>query len=179
MGGLRIEDLPHYTYDDYKIWEGRWELIDGIAYAMAPSPVLEHQNISANISYELKNILKKCKQCKSVLALDWVITDDTIVCPDNAVVCSEIISSFIKTVPQIIFEVLSLSTKNTDRNRKYNLFQEHGVQYYILVDPKGNYAEIYKLENQFYKIQGEYRDESFDFELDDCSITFNFANIFE
>lgn len=27
--------LPHYRYDDYLLWEGEWELIDGIAYAMA------------------------------------------------------------------------------------------------------------------------------------------------
>jgi len=29
---LRLQDLPHYTYDDYKIWEGRWELIGGMAF---------------------------------------------------------------------------------------------------------------------------------------------------
>ena len=57
MGALRVEDLPHYTYDDYKIWEGRWELIDGVAYAMAPSPIFKHQNISGDIHIELSAIL--------------------------------------------------------------------------------------------------------------------------
>lgn len=37
---LKIEDLPHYTYDDYVTWEGRWELIQGIPYAMTPAPVI-------------------------------------------------------------------------------------------------------------------------------------------
>ena len=179
MGALRIEDLPHYTYDDYKIWEGRWEIIDGIAFAMAPSPIFEHQEISANISYELKNSLKNCHACKSVLAVDWIISDDTVVCPDNAVVCSKIKSNFIKTVPEIIFEVLSPSTKKTDRNRKYNLYQEQGVKYYILVDPKGSFAEVYKLENTFYKIQGEFKDEKYKFNLKDCIVDFNFSNIFQ
>ena len=55
MGALR-DDFPHYTYDDYKIWKGNWELIDGIAYAMALSPIFEHQDISSKISYELTDL---------------------------------------------------------------------------------------------------------------------------
>ena len=178
MGALRIEDLPHYTYDDYKIWEGRWELIDGVAFAMAPSPIFEHQDLSSDISYELKSLLKDCKKCKSVLAVDWIISDDTVVCPDNSVVCDEIKSKFIETAPQIIFEVLSPSTKKVDRNRKFNLFQEQGVKYYIMVEPKGCFAEVYKLENQFYKLQGEFTDKEYEFDIEECVIKFNFSNIF-
>ena len=37
---LKVEDLPHYTYDDYVQWEGRWELIKGIPFAMVPAPVM-------------------------------------------------------------------------------------------------------------------------------------------
>ncbi|SHO80607.1 hypothetical protein MNB_SV-15-321 [hydrothermal vent metagenome] len=178
MGALR-DELPHYTYDDYKIWEGNWELIDGIPYAMAPSPIFEHQDISGNIHIELKSKLKKCKNCRSALAVDWVVSDDTVVCPDNSVVCGGFKTKFITTTPKIIFEVLSPSTKRVDRNRKYNLFQEEGVEYYILVEPKGSFAEVYKLENGFYKLQGEFSDEKFIFELDDCKIKFDFENIFE
>ena len=178
MGALR-DDLPHYTYDDYKIWEGNWELIDGIAYAMAPSPIFEHQNISGNIHIELKIQLKKCKNCKSALAVDWIVSEDTVVCPDNSVVCDESTANFIKSTPKIIFEVLSPSTKRVDRNRKYNLFQEEGVEYYVLVEPKGNFAEVYRLENSFYRLQGEFTDEHFIFEFDKCKIEFNFKNVFE
>ena len=49
ISALRIEDLPHYTYDDYVQWEGRWELINGIPYAMTPAPSVKHQLISQNI----------------------------------------------------------------------------------------------------------------------------------
>lgn len=179
MGILRIEDLPHYTYDDYKIWKGSWELIDGIPYSMSPSPTDLHQDISGNIHIELKSQLKKCKQCKVSLAVDWIISDDTIVCPDNSVVCNGTKTKFIETVPKIIFEVLSPSTKKTDRNRKFNLFQEYRVKYYILVEPKGSFAEVYKLENSFYKPKGEFSTEKYIFDLDGCEIEFNFKNIFE
>jgi len=63
--GLLRDDFPHYTYDDYKIWEGNWELIDGIAYTMAPSPIFEYQDISGNIHLELK----KCKKLQSYSCL--------------------------------------------------------------------------------------------------------------
>ena len=178
MSALR-DEFPHYTYDDYKIWEGNWELIDGIAYAMAPSPIFEHQDISGNIHIELKSQLKKCKNCKSVLAVDWIVSDDTVVCPDNSVVCSEFKTNFIKSTPKVIFEILSPSTKRVDRNRKYNLYQEEGVEYYVMVEPKGNFAEVYRLENGFYKLKGEFTDESFIFEFDGCQVELSFGNIFE
>ena len=38
-----IKILPYYTYEDYCHWEGRWELIDGIPYAMSPAPNPIHQ----------------------------------------------------------------------------------------------------------------------------------------
>ena len=179
MGALRIEDLPHYTYKEYRAWEGKWELIDGIPYAMSPSPIIEHQNISGDIHLELKKNLKECRNCTQVLAVDWIVSDDTVVCPDNSVVFNASDSMFIETVPKIIFEVLSPSTKKIDRNRKYNLFQEYGVEYYILVEPKGNFAEAYKLVNGFYVLEGEFTDEIYEFNIDKCNIKFNFNNIFE
>jgi long-subunit fatty acid transport protein len=33
-----------YTLADWETWEGRWELINGVAYDMTPSP--EHQEVS-------------------------------------------------------------------------------------------------------------------------------------
>ena len=178
MGTLRMEDLPHYTYDDYKIWEGKWEIIDGVPYSMSPSPIFEHQNISGDIHLELKKHLKNCGNCTQVLAVDWKISDDTVVCPDNSVVCGEIKTKFIETIPMIIFEVLSPSTKKVDRNMKYNLYQELGVRYYILVEPKGDFAEVYELVNGYYKLKGEFTDEKYVFSLESCEIEFNFSNIF-
>ena len=47
-----IKLLPHYTYEDYCNWEGRWELIDGIPFAMSPAPTPRHQWLIANIIAE-------------------------------------------------------------------------------------------------------------------------------
>ena len=32
-----------YTYQDYLLWKGDWELVNGYPYAMAPSPNINHQ----------------------------------------------------------------------------------------------------------------------------------------
>lgn len=89
MAAIKLEDLPRYTYEDYKEWEGRWEVISGVAYAMSPTPDLRHQRISQRIAYELGKTFENYERCKVYLPVDWVITEDTIVQPDNLVVCDE------------------------------------------------------------------------------------------
>jgi len=36
------QDLPNYPYENDQQWEGRWGIIDGVAYAMTPAPSLYH-----------------------------------------------------------------------------------------------------------------------------------------
>jgi hypothetical protein len=70
MSQLRIEDLPSYTYEDYAQWEGRWELIRGIPYAMSPAPTIQHQTISHNIAVALAKSLEGCEHCQALLPVD-------------------------------------------------------------------------------------------------------------
>ena len=56
---LTIQDYPHYTYKDYELWEGDWELIKGIPYAMAPAPVWQHHDFGSLFIQHLKNVLDK------------------------------------------------------------------------------------------------------------------------
>jgi len=39
----------YYTFEDYQQWEGDWELIEGMPYAMAPSATVTHQTVGLNI----------------------------------------------------------------------------------------------------------------------------------
>ena len=56
MGGLKLENLPQYTYEDYKNWEGDWELIYGQAYTMSPAPMIKHQSISSKMARYLEEL---------------------------------------------------------------------------------------------------------------------------
>jgi len=108
MSVIRLEDLPNYTYDDYKTWEGRWELLHGVPYAKSPSPIVAHQNISDAISMELHKKLKHCLDCQKITTVDWKTDESTTVCPDNAVVCKlPSKNNYITKAPHVIFEILS------------------------------------------------------------------------
>ena len=86
---------PYYTYEDYCQWEGRWELIGGMPYAMSPAPVPVHQSASVLLSFEFVKALKNCKNCKLFQPLDWKIKEDTIVQPDLLIVCEKIEKKFL------------------------------------------------------------------------------------
>jgi len=109
MGAL--DYLPYYTYEDYLRWEGKWELISGIPYAMSPAPMIKHQSISNKIASVLNALFENCDKCLPLLPIDWKIKEDTIVQPDNLVICDEPTNkAYITKAPKIIFEVLSKST---------------------------------------------------------------------
>ena len=178
MSAIKKEYLPQYTYEDYVLWEGNWELIYGVPYAMAPAPMIKHQAISNKIARYLDESLQECKVCQALLPIDWKIDESTVVQPDNLVICHEPQEeAYIKKAPKIIFEILSKSTATVDKNLKYELYEKEGVDYYIIVDPKETIAKVYRLkEGRYIKLCDAYED-SVDFELDECSFTFDFTKI--
>ncbi|WP_456375514.1 Uma2 family endonuclease [Thiolapillus sp.] len=123
MGHPRDEDLPHYTYEDYVQWEGRWELIHGIPYAMTPTPSIQHQKICQHIAVGLDRALSECEACLALLPVDWKIDEDTVVQPDNLVICDEVTDTYLRKAPIMIFEVLSKSTASKDKNTKFALYE--------------------------------------------------------
>ena len=177
--GLRQEKyLPHYSYDDYKLWEGEWELIGGTAFAMSPAPMKKHQFVSANIAYELKHVLKDCENCKSYLPIDWKIAEDTVVQPDNLVLCNDNENaSYITKAPLIIFEILSKSTAMKDQHLKYELYQQEGVHYYVIVNPEDEVVKLYKLYDGKYIKEGDFDKQKYTFMIDACEVVFDFSKI--
>ena len=180
MNIIKKELLPHYTYEDYKHWEGRWELIKGIPYAMSPQPSKLHQFISLKIARYLDELLESCSQCFALVPVDWKITEDTIVQPDNLVVCGEEIEGqVLNRPPVLIFEILSPSTKSKDKVLKFNLYQEAGVKYYVLVEPETQKVEIFVLKSGQYRLVKEFvKNGTFVFTLEGCEIEFDFTKVF-
>ena len=178
MSAFKKEYLPNYTYDDYVEWEGSWELIYGVPYAMAPAPMIKHQAISNKIAWQLQNVLQKCETCQALLPIDWKIGEDTVVQPDNLVIChTPQQDAYISKAPKIVFEILSKSTATVDKHLKYELYEAEGVDYYIIVDPKENIAKVYKLKEGKYIKVCDAHEENVDFDLNDCTFTFEFSKI--
>jgi Uma2 family endonuclease len=171
--------IPHYTYDDYVHWEGRWELIEGHPIAMSPLPTPRHQRITIEIGSFFIFAIKKsgCRKCKVYDPIDYKIEEDTIVQPDVLIVCTEIKKAFLDFPPTLVVEVLSPSTAIRDKHTKYDIYQQQGVKYYLIVDADKKSIEIYMLESGAYVLQSAPQNK-FDFFLDDdCSVTIDFNEL--
>jgi len=180
MATIKPEDRPHYTYDDYKLWDGKWEIIAGMPYAMSPAPSILHQNVSNNIAWQLKEIFQDCSQCQSLLPVDWKIAEDTVVQPDNLVICDTPNNkAYLTKAPVIIFEILSKSTARMDENLKYNLYETEGVKYYVIVNADDKVAKVHELNNGKYSKVGDFYDEIVEFAIDQCDkpVKFDFAKV--
>lgn len=177
-GALKI--LPHYTYDDYVHWEGRWELIDGIPYAMSPAPIPKHQIACTNLSAEFRFALKRCKHCKAMQPVDYKVKEDTVYQPDMLVVCKPIQKKFLDFPPSLVVEVLSPSSVLMDRHTKFFAYQEQGIPYYLIVSPETEETEIYTLENGEYVLRQKAVSFTYTFGLhEDCEIAIDFAEVWK
>ncbi len=178
MSVIKQEYLPHHTWQDYQNWEGQWELIDGIPYAMSPAPNIKHQSISAKIQGQLFNLLKNCDKCNALLPVDWKINEETVVQPDNIVVCYEASGQYLTKAPKIIFEILSPATAKKDIGIKFDLYQQEGVKYYVIVNPDESVAKIYKLTEDGRLIKKkDTQNETYSFKVENCIIRFDFSQI--
>jgi len=156
--GLPVRKMEqHYVYRDYRQWpdDERWELIDGVAYAMS-GPSTGHQGIAMEMGRQLANFLKG-KDCRVFPAPCDVFfyrlreqdedDIDTVVQPDLLVVCDpeKIRPRGVWGAPDLVVEILSPSTSRKDQNEKFNLYQRSGVKEYWVVDPAGQWMQQYVL----------------------------------
>ncbi|MEZ4825777.1 MAG: Uma2 family endonuclease [Bacteroidia bacterium] len=173
---ISFGDLPHYTVEDYKKWEGNWELIHGIPYAMSPSPRLTHQRVSRKIMVLLDRHFEICSHCEVLQPIDIHLEKDTVVQPDVSVICGSTDSVNEYNKPVLVVEILSPSTAIKDRNLKFRLYESNGIKYYWLVEPDQKWVEVYEL------IDGKYArlevSGSVTFDLGECVFDFDFREIF-
>lgn len=162
--GLPRRDVEYHTYADYCSWpdDGRYELIDGVAYAMGPAPVRRHQGILGEIFRQVANILEG-SSCRPYIApfdvrlpkKDEIDDDvDTVVQPDLVVICdrSKLDDKGCRGAPDWVVEVLSPSTAGHDQILKRALYQRVGVREYWLVHPVDRIVIIYALVGGSYGV---------------------------
>ncbi|MFZ1784287.1 MAG: Uma2 family endonuclease [Ferruginibacter sp.] len=165
-----------YTYQDYLLWKGDWELVNGYPYAMSPSPTRNHQLFSSKLIQKAGNEIDKIDadcQCQVYSELDWVIDKDSVVRPDCMIVCGNFTDDFLTFPPTLIVEISSPSTKLRDRNTKYNLYELKAVKYYIISNTETKTIEAFEL------VLGKYRPKyDSDFQLTEkCLIHFDVFSI--
>ncbi len=179
MMTLQPADLPNYSYEDYQSWEGDWELISGVPFAMSPAPVKIHQQLVGYIFTEFVQQAGDCPRCEILIDADWKLDSKTVLKPDVAIVCNDDNPTHIAKTPEIIFEVISPATARRDEGLKFDIYQETGVHYYVLVYPDDLLARIFKNNGEKYQKVAECDTESFMFEDITCPVEFDFSTIFQ
>ena len=176
----RFKILPHYTYEDYLQWEGRWELIDGIPFAMSPTLTPRHQIIGANLLAEFRFALKKCAHCKVSQPVDYHIKEDTILQPDMLVICGEVRKKFLDFPPALVVEILSPSTALKDWHTKSALYAGQKIPYYIIISPDTEEAEIYEWSEEGYQLKQKAKEFSYTFTFPEgCTAAIDFSEIWQ
>ncbi len=156
QGNTALRPERRYTYADYKTWseDERWELIDGVAYAMSPAPRRRHQDFTGQLFGHLFNYFydKPCRPYISPIDVFWSKLDDldeedTVTQPDLLVVCdpSKLVDEGIRGAPDFIVEVLSPHTAFKDQTQKRAIHEKHGVREYWVVNPDTFETFIYTL----------------------------------
>ena len=152
-----LQEDKRYTYSDYLAWDDdrRWELIDGVPYAMS-APTWQHQGISGELFLQFGNFLKG-KPCRVFAApfdvrLNFDAADDTVVQPDLVVICdrSKIGGTGCAGVPDLVVEILSPSTSKHDKLLKFNTYQHAGIREYWMVDPDSKTLSVNILKDGEY-----------------------------
>ena len=147
----------YFTYKDYITWddEVRYELIDGIAYALAaPSPI--HQDVCRELTLIIGNHLKG-KKCKLYFApydvrLNADTADDIVLQPDIVVICDKTLedSRGYKGSPSLIVEITSPSTAYIDLFVKFQKYLKAQVPEYWIVEPEKKTINVFTLEADKY-----------------------------
>ena len=177
-----INKQGRYTYADYLTWtdDKRWEIVDGVSYAMA-SPSVRHQGVSIRLTVTLDRFFRG-KPCRLFAApLDVVLSEDTVVQPDLLVVCDpkKITGSCIRGVPDLVIEILSPSSASNDRLLKFKKYADAGVKEYWLVSPELALIEIFTLDGGSFRLHdGFMQQERLQSALFD-ELAFDMADVFE
>ncbi|MBR8830636.1 MAG: hypothetical protein N5P05_000863 [Chroococcopsis gigantea SAG 12.99] len=139
------------TPEAYLTWEAeqeyRHEYIDGEILAMTGGSI-PHTKIYLNLYRALYSHLSQ-RGCEAYVA-DVKVKDqknDRYFYPDLVITCdSEDLQArdFVQS-PTVIVEVLSPSTANYDRSRKFKCYQQlETLREYILIDSESIFVEIYR-----------------------------------
>lgn len=158
--GLPRRDTQYHTYADYLTWpeDLRCELIDGVAYLMAPAPAPEHQDVVGELFRQAANALEG-KPCRPYLApFDVRLPKgdeadehiDTVVQPDLLVICdrARIDRRGLRGAPDWVVEVLSPATAAHDQTLKLAAYERAGVPEVWLVHPGDRVLTIFRLQDQ-------------------------------
>lgn len=143
---------------------------------MSPRPQYNHMEIEKMIGFKLESFFNgKCKVAlenalfltkenprdikNDIIKLRNLVTGKGAeLVPDVAVYCDkqQIFKRGFLGIPQLVVEVLSPSNTEDDTIKKKEIYEQFGVPEYWIASPMSKKIYVYNLENNRYKLNGEY-----------------------
>ena len=151
--------LRRYTYDEllvemaetnqpHELWDG--ELL------MAPAPFFSHQEVTLRFYRALFDWVHLRGLGKVIASpVDMVLSPHRVVQPDVAFIARErlgIIARAIMGPADLVAEIVSLGGRNRDRIEKRDLYEQHGVKEYWIIDPEPQTVDVLCLVNSRYEL---------------------------
>jgi Uma2 family endonuclease len=171
MGTLNLDLNKRYTYADYLTWmdDTRRELYNGFIKLMTPAPSRKHQKASTNLTSIFWPFLKD-KRCEIYHAPsdvrfpknDRAKSDKqvyTVLQPDLYIVCdlSKLDDRGCLGAPDMVVEIVSPQSSKRDVKDKFEIYQQHGVREYWIVNPNDENVNVFVLDkNGKFQLQGMY-----------------------
>ncbi len=132
-----------------ELWDG--ELV------MSPSPSFYHQQIVFRFHRALHDWVSARRLGEVVSApIDMVLSPHRTTQPDVAYISQDrlkIIDRAIMGPADLVAEVVSLEGRQRDRIEKRDLYEQHGVKEYWIIDPEAQTVEVLFLEGASYKLE--------------------------
>ncbi len=136
-----------------ELWDG--ELI------MAPAPSFFHQEIVARFYDRLKQWVARRRLGKVVFTpIDMILTSRRVTQPDVLFISNErlhIVEERVRGAADLVAEVLSPGSRRRDRIEKRDLYEQHGVREYWIIDPEAETVEVLFLDRGEYHLAGRWR----------------------
>ena len=151
---LTVEDYMQTSEDE------RYELIDGELLPVA-SPGKKHQRVLKRIGFPLSAFVDDGGLGEVIFGpRDVVFTDTSVFVPDLLFISNERADIDTDTVvqgaPDLVVEIRSPSTAQRDWTDKRELYAQHGVKEYWLVDPDDGIVWVLLLVDGSFTIFGVY-----------------------
>jgi Uma2 family endonuclease len=186
MAGVRNREEILFTYQEYALLPDdgrRHELIEGDFYG-TPAPSSFHQTVSRRLQHRLMTQLEDTGVAVVFNApWDVILADTTVVQPDIALVRasrkSAISSRGMEGPPDVVVEILSLSSRGIDDELKKATYARFGVREYWIVEPDLGFVSVFRSDGGPYRLHVRYDRASTLTSVEFAEISVPLAPIFE
>lgn len=136
-----------------ELWDGHLILSD--------SPSFSHQEIVVRFHDVLSAWVRPRRLGKTTVSpIDMILSPRRATQPDVLFVSNErlhIIADRVRGAADLVAEVVSSDSRQRDRIDKRDLYEQHGVREYWIIDPEAETVEVLFLDRGEYRLAGRWR----------------------